>query len=81
MLDLRLLSASELPDETNIAALETFHVTEINQAYVERLAAEGSFGGRGLMLEPTLSKVRKRKRVKVILIIRMPNSPASTGCP
>ena len=44
VLDLRLLSASQLPDETSIAALETFHVTEISRAYIDRLAAEGRAG-------------------------------------
>jgi hypothetical protein len=38
VLDLRLLSASEIPDDTSIAALEAFHVAEINRTYIERLS-------------------------------------------
>ena len=40
VLDLRLLSASQLPDDTSIADLEAFHVTEISHAYIERLRSE-----------------------------------------
>jgi hypothetical protein len=40
VLDLRLLCASQLPDDTSIADLEAFHVTEISHAYIERLRSE-----------------------------------------
>lgn len=40
VLDLRLLGVSELPDDTSIAALEAFHVAEIERAYVDRLVAD-----------------------------------------
>jgi hypothetical protein len=40
VLDLRLLGACKLPDETSIEALEAFHVAEINRAYLDRLVAE-----------------------------------------
>jgi hypothetical protein len=44
VLDLRLLSVSQIPDDTSIAALEAFHVAEISRDYVDRLAAERRAG-------------------------------------
>ena len=45
VLDLRLLSASEIPDDTSLSALEAFHVAEISRAYIDRLAEARAASG------------------------------------